>query len=173
MRKKIIIDAIILMIISALFHGIYETWPNLFTALFFPVNESIWEHGKLILYSFLVLYPIDKLLYKDNLPSFSSNVVASIICIILTYAIFTPIFIYILKTNDNIIITLSIYMLCIILSLIIREKYINHIFKNDYHVGLIIFITASSIFGILTYNPRKNPLFYDYKDGIYGVNNNP
>lgn len=173
MKKRIIIDAIIVTLLSALLHGIYEMWPNVLTSILFPVNESIWEHGKLILIAFLLLYPINKLIFKETKNGLYSNVVTGIICIVLTYLIFTPIFLYILKTNDNMVVTIGIYVICIILSLIIREKFIRSPFENAYILGLVFAICALIIFGILTYNPIKKPIFYDYKNKVYGINNNP
>lgn len=34
-------------------HMLYKWWPNAATALFSPVNESLWEHVKLIFWPFL------------------------------------------------------------------------------------------------------------------------
>jgi hypothetical protein len=36
-------------------HFVYDLWPNWFTALFAPVNESIWEHLKLLYWPLLGL----------------------------------------------------------------------------------------------------------------------
>lgn len=154
--------------LSALLHGVYEMWPNFLTSVLFPVNESIWEHGKLILSSFLLLYPIDRIIFKEEGPCFSTNIITSVICIMLTYLIFTPIFFYILKTNDNIVVTLIIYFLCIVLSLIVREKIIRNRCKDPL-VGTIVLITLLFIYTIVTFNPIRKPIFYDYKNKIYGI----
>ena len=34
-------------------YGKYQWWPNAVTALFSPVNESLWEHVKLVFWPFL------------------------------------------------------------------------------------------------------------------------
>jgi hypothetical protein len=36
-------------------HFVYDLWPNWLTAVFAPVNESIWEHLKLLYWPLLVL----------------------------------------------------------------------------------------------------------------------
>ena len=170
MKKRIIIDSIILMAISFLIHGVYEMWPNVLTSILFPVNESIWEHGKLILISFVLLYPIKRFIFKDDANSFSSNIITSILCIALTYLIFTPIFLYILKMQDNMVVTIIVYFVCIVLSLIIRELLIRERLEHDFIGGVIAFIALLIIYGILSYNPIKKPIFYDYKKEIYGIN---
>ena len=46
-------------VIGAIFHNIYD-WSggNVILGLFFPVNESIWEHLKLIFYPLLILWTV-------------------------------------------------------------------------------------------------------------------
>ena len=173
MKKRIIIDTILLMAISFLIHGIYEMWPNALTSILFPVNESIWEHGKLILMSFVLLYPIKRFIFKDDANSFSADIITALICIALTYLIFTPIFLYILKTQDNMVVTIVIYLVCIVLSLIIREKYVAKRLNHDCVIGITFLIALIIIFGILTYNPAKKPIFYDYKKEVYGIDIRP
>ena len=34
-------------------HFLYDLWPNPLTAVFAPVNESVWEHLKLLYWPFL------------------------------------------------------------------------------------------------------------------------
>ena len=48
LKKIKIINVIFLFVLSFLWHFGYNLFPNNFTALFFPVNESIWEHMKII-----------------------------------------------------------------------------------------------------------------------------
>ena len=53
--KKILINSLFIFVISSIFHFVYNIFPNNITALFFPVNESIWEHYKL-LYTSAILF---------------------------------------------------------------------------------------------------------------------
>ena len=39
-------------LVGTLLHFVYDWWPNALTAIFTPVNESVWEHLKL-LFSFV------------------------------------------------------------------------------------------------------------------------
>ena len=48
-----------IFLLCFLFHSMYEWIPNTLTAIFFPVNESIWEHMKLIFTSTIVYGIID------------------------------------------------------------------------------------------------------------------
>ena len=47
LKKWKVISCIGIFLLSALLHFIYDWFPSFFTSLFFPVNESIWEHNKI------------------------------------------------------------------------------------------------------------------------------
>ena len=64
---------------SFLTHFIYNIFPNPLFAIFFPVNESIWEHMKLLSTTILLYGIIEYFLLKHYniysfIPYFSSSV---------------------------------------------------------------------------------------------------
>jgi len=164
MKKKIIISTIILFILSFLFHSAFKY----IKLPIFPVNESIWEHGKMIMLSFLFLTLFDKIYYKEN--NLFSNFISFLICIILDFIIFTIIFLYILKTKDNLFLTLLVYGICIIISLFIKEKYLKKYCSKKYNLySIFCYVLITILFLVLTYYPLKQPLFYDYEKNLYGI----
>ena len=168
--KKIILSTICILILGFIFHSVYNLIPNFITSIFFPVNESIWEHGKMIILSFLVLTIIEKILLKNEASGINNNFLTAVICTILTYIIFSFVYFFILKTNDNLPITILIYTICIIISLIIREKKLNkNKIINLEYFGILGFIIVFIAYGLLTYNPIKTPIFYDYHKNCYGI----
>ena len=172
MKKKIIISTIIVMGFSVLFHSVYKYIPCLFTSLLFPVNESLWEHGKMIMLSYICLTIIEKIFYKENNSVIFSNLISSLICMILDFTIFGLIYFYILNTKDNMIVTIITYLICIVISLIIKEKFLKIEYnKNNTIISIIIYITIWIIFIIFTYYPLRLPFFYDYNKNIYGISN--
>lgn len=67
MLKKIKLIAIInIFILSFISHYIYDLFPSILISFFFPVNESIAEHMKIIYTSTLVYGLFDYLLLKYN-----------------------------------------------------------------------------------------------------------
>ena len=54
LKKIKIINVFFLFFLSFLWHFAYDLIPCKLTALFFPVNESIWEHMKII-YGVLII----------------------------------------------------------------------------------------------------------------------
>lgn len=48
MKKTFIITALIAAVVGSGLHFLYDWWPNSLSALISPVNESVWEHFKLL-----------------------------------------------------------------------------------------------------------------------------
>ncbi len=170
LKKWKAISVVIIFLLSALFHFIYDWFPSFFTSLFFPVNESIWEHNKIIVASFLVLAIVEKLYYKKRKKVIFAEAISSLICMILVMIIFTPIYLYILKTNDNMVVTLAIFIFAITVSQIVSY----YLLKKDYNskseeLGVILFAIFFLINIIFTYYPPNVAIFYDYTNNIYGL----
>ena len=170
LKKWKVISVVFIFLLSALLHFIYEWIPSFFTSLFFPVNESIWEHNKIIVASFLILAIIEKIYYKKRKNVIFAEAISSLVCMILVMLIFTPVYLYILKTQDNMIVTFAIFLIAIIVSQIVSYK----LLQQDYHakleeIGVILFVIFFLINIIFTYYPPKLALFYDYPNKIYGL----
>ncbi|MCI9155356.1 MAG: hypothetical protein HFF44_00265 [Lawsonibacter sp.] len=52
-KRQLIITWIATLLAGFVLHFVYEWCPNAVTALFSPINESLWEHIKLIFWPFL------------------------------------------------------------------------------------------------------------------------
>ena len=60
-KKYVIISSIILFGLGFIYHGVYDMVPSIITSIFFPVNESVFEHNKMILTSYITTKYADKL----------------------------------------------------------------------------------------------------------------
>lgn len=71
LRKSELISYITASILGVLFHFVYE-WSgnNSFLGLFVPVNESTWEHLKLIFFPIVILSLIEYFLFSIKKPAF-------------------------------------------------------------------------------------------------------
>ena len=170
MKKKVILSSVVILLISSLLHSVYDKFPCFFTSLFLPVNESIWEHNKMILMSYLIFMFIYFIIKKEKENIMFASLMSSICCIILVNIIFTPIYLYLLKTNDVMFITLSIYAVSILVSQLLFFKLLNcknSKFNNFY--GLIGFVILIMLFAYLTYNPLEFSIFYDFTKHKYGI----
>ena len=52
-KRQLILTFAAAVLAGCALHFLYGWWPNAVTALFSPVNESLWEHVKLIFWPFL------------------------------------------------------------------------------------------------------------------------
>ena len=173
LKKSRIISTRGIFLLCFLFHFIYQWLPSSITAIFFPVNESIWEHMKL-LFSAVIFYGIiDYIIlqkFKIKYNNFFTSLFVSTLTIIPIYlSLFLPIY---YKIGENMVITIGIMLIAIIISQVISYKILK---AKDFDklniVSLILIIVSYIIFAYLTYNPLKNELFFDTKEEKYGLNN--
>ena len=172
LKRSKILSIIGIFLLCFLFHFIYEWLPSGITAIFFPVNESIWEHMKL-LFSAVVFYEIiDYIIlqkFKIKYNNFFTALFVSAITIIPIYLIiFLPIY---NKIGENMVITIGIMLLAIIISQVINYYILKSKDFNNFNiVSLILIIISYIVFAYLTYNPIKNELFFDTQEEKYGIN---
>lgn len=173
LKKDKIIAVIGIFILTFIFHFVYEFVPCGITAIFFPVNESIWEHLKLIFTSIVFYGIIDYiLLQKFNIKYnnfFTSLFVSAFTAVPAFLIMYLPLF---YKIGPKFLLNISIMLVAIIISQIISYNILK---AKDYDkintISLILIIISYIVFAYLTYNPIKNELFFDTKDEKYGINN--
>ena len=103
MRKKyFLISSIIIFGLGFVLSNGYKMMPNFLTSIFFQTNESLWQHNKLIITSYLILALLTKFYLKyDKRNVFFATSIAAIIRMILETSLFGLIFfiIFVNKTN--------------------------------------------------------------------------
>lgn len=155
-----------------LFHFLYDWLPNSLFSIFFPVNESIWEHMKLIFSSYVFYGIFDYLLIKKNNIKYNNFLIqlflVPIIGIILYLIVFIPIY---NKIGENMIISIGLLFIIIIIEQIISYFILqSKEIKYQNFIGIIGIILVYIIFGYLTYRPIENYIFYDTVKDKYGIN---
>ena len=173
LKKTRIISTIGIFLLCFLFHFIYDWLPCALTEIFFPVNESIWEHMKLLFSAVCFYGIIDYIILKKfniKFNNFFTNLFVSSLAIIPIYlTMFLPIY---YKIGENMVITIGIMLLAIIISQIISYYILKQeLFDKLNIISLILIIASYIIFAYLTYYPIKNELFFDTQDEKYGLNN--
>ena len=168
-KKLKIISVISIFLLSFLVHYGYNLIPSFLTSIFFPINESLFEHMKLISTCYLIWSLIEyKLL--DNKTNFKSNIIISITFnIVIFLLLYYP---YFLNFDHNLFITLLIYLISIILTQILSYYILNmkkDLFLNKYFIIFIILIIIINI--IFTYFPLKTNFFIDYMNKKIGFSN--
>lgn len=171
MKKIKIIGIFLIFGLSVISHFMYVWFPNDIFSILFPVNESIWEHMKLIVTPVLFFCIFENIFYKKKnilvnnfILSYSISTLLGIVIYLILYL---PIH-YIIGHN----IFISIGLLFIVFMIIEIISYYIMKYKNIKYsriIGLVIIVIMYIIFGYLTYNPPKNDLFYDTSKNIYGI----
>jgi len=171
--KKIKIIAIFaLFALMSLFHFAYDLLPNTLFAIFFPVNESIFEHLKLIFTTFIIYGIIDYFLlkkFKQPRNNFFTNIlITSLSCIAIFLLIWLPIY---YKIGENMIVTFLFLLISIMFSQIISYYILkgeNNQLLN--YISIVIIVLTSIIFAYFTYYPLHNDFFFDSTEEKYGIN---
>lgn len=170
-KKKLkIIGIIIAFGLCFPLHFLYEKFPNFLTSILAPVNESIWEHMKMLFSSIILSGVIQKIIVIIKKQDYNnicfSNFVAAISSIPIFLIMFLPIY-YIIGENMavSIIIMLITIIIVEIISYIIMNQDNFHLEKLTILFVIIVYI----IFTLLTYFPLKIDIFMDPKKMIYGI----
>ena len=170
--KKIKIFIIILaFLLSFPIHFIYDIFPSFFTSIIAPVNESIWEHMKIIYTSILLSSIIEYFIYKkkryDTNNFFISIPISSILGIIFYLVIYLLIDLFIPHSFFiAIFIMLITYIFSNIISYIILNK---KEIPNQKELGISLILISYIVFTHLTYYPPKRYMFIDQITKTYGI----
>ena len=164
MKKRYFINTCLIFLLCSILHFGYSLLPSFITSLFFPVNESIFEHMKLIFTSSIVYTLLSNYFYKYDKVLLLSYL-RGMFTILVLLAIYIPV-----KNllGEILPITLIILFLSILISEIITFK----IYKNNEFLNIIAFILiiiSYIVFIYFTYHPIKNSFFIDPKTNKYGI----
>lgn len=158
--KRNITAFLIISILGTLGHFVYEiTGRKMGVGFFFPINESTWEHLKLLFYPALIYFGTEYLLnYKNNKNYISASVISIFIGIISIIVLFYTYQGVIGKNID--FINISIYYISVIITLV--SQYIlfkNHKCNCNPNLFLIPIFLTIILFAIFSFNPPSLGIF--------------
>ena len=171
MRKIKIIAVFIIFILSFISHFMYDILRYNIFSILFPVNESIWEHMKLISTPVLIFSIFEYIIYKKKDIEFNNFILSYSISIIIGILFYLIIYlpIHYIFGHSLLVAIIILFITFILLEYISYYimNYKNIKYSNIIGFSIIIFIYI--IFGYLTYNPPLIDLFYDTSKNIYGI----
>ena len=171
LKKIKIISVFSMFLLCFLTHFLYNWFPNTLFSIFFPVNESIWEHMKMMTSSILIWSTLEYFLYKKFRINHSNFILSLFLEVTLSIIIFLIIYLPIYHFTGSvfilniIVLFISIYFVNIISFYILNLRPLHKEILSI--VGIILLYI---IMGILTYNPPFNYLFFDTVENKYGIN---
>lgn len=172
MNKKVlkIISTVIAFALCFPLHFLYDKFPNFITSIFSPVNESIWEHMKILFTSILLTGVLQKMYVSIKKINYNNICISNFIGAILSIPIFLILFLPTFNIiGENLIVTIVIMFITIAICELISYKIMNkpeHKLENDtifFAIGVYI------LFIILTYFPPHFGIFMDQTTSTYGI----
>ncbi len=170
LKKIKIINIILFFALSFLWHFMYDWFPNFLTSIFFPVNESIWEHmkiifGVIVFGSLISLILMNKFHIKHN--NFYVEIITKAVLGVLFYLIiFIPLYKWL---GENMFISISLMLITYIYVEIIGYKILKLNEMNINILPIILIFLCYILFFLLTYYPPHNFIFFDEIKLIYGI----
>ena len=171
MKKIKIIGLFSIFLLAVISHFMYQLSPNKIFSILFPVNESIWEHMKLIVTPTILFSIFEYLIYRKKGINYHnlllSYVIATIVGIISYLIIYIPLYDLF---GHNAFIAISLLFIIFIIVEVISYYIINsRDIKYSNILGLGLLLIIYFIFGYFTYYPPSINLFYDSLNKGYGI----
>ena len=163
MKKTKILIIIITFLLSFPIHFIHDKFPCFFTSIFTPVNESVWEHMKIIYTSILLSSIIEYFIYKKKKITFNNFIISIPISAILGIIFYLVVYSIIdLFIPHNFFIAIGLMLIAYIFSNIISYKILNKKeIPNQKELGISLILISYIVFTHLTYYPPNISLFID------------
>ncbi len=160
-------------LLGTLLHFTYELSGNSSTvALFSAVNESTWEHNKLIFFPFILFAVIEYFAYGKNAKNFFAAKLIGVLAGMFTVASFFYTYSGILGTNFaivNILIFISGVIVAYYISykIISDEAALNSSWIQVISIALLLLICSA--YFIFTFSTPDLGIFKDPLTGSYGI----
>ena len=163
-------SVIFTFIFGTLLHFTYDgSNQNLIVGAFSAVNESTWEHLKLLFFPMLITIIIGCFYFNKSIPNFiCSKTIGILIAIVFTIVFF---YTYTGILGKNIaLIDISLFFIAVILGEFVAYLLMINNFKCNNIVSVIVLIILFIMFIVFTYKTPKIGLFKDPLTNSYGIN---
>lgn len=164
-----IISAVFVCILGTLLHFTYElSGENGLVGAFSAVNESVWEHLKLLFFPMLLSTIIGYFYIGKN----TSNFLCAKTLGILTSMLFIVVFFYTytgIIGKSIVFVDIASFFVAVILGEYLSYKLMISNFKCNNTVAIIILVIILICFIVFTYSPPNLEIFKDPVTNQYGI----
>lgn len=166
-----IIGAIFTLILGTLLHFTYDwSGANEFISYIAPVNESIWEHQKLLFIPMILFTIIELFTYGKDLPNFIQvkvlSIMVGIVVTIASYYTYSGII-----GNNCLIADIGTFVIGTLVAYMFSYHFLQTT-RFSSHLSRIVMLILLGIlilcFVLFTVDPPRIPLFQDSPTGTYG-----
>ena len=157
----IVIMSIIVIGLGVLLHYTYEwSGENGFVGTFSSVNESVWEHLKLLFYPLIIACLIQfAFLRQNNLgPGIMFGVISGMLLIVAMFYTYIGAFTH---PDSYVAIDITIFIISSILAVIVATAFFSvNSYDTSYQIlSFIVVLMILILFIVFTFNPPDVPLF--------------
>lgn len=170
-RNFQIFSIVLTFVLGTLLHFTYKlSGENKIVAVFSSINESVWEHLKLLYFPMLLSTIIGLFYFRKDVPNFLCSKAIGII----TALVFTVIFFF---TYTGILgrhiaaIDIASFFIAVILGEFVSYLLIINKFKCSNIIAIVVLITLFLSFIIFTFFTPNIGIFKDPVTGNYGIIN--
>lgn len=168
-RNYQIASAIFVCIVGTLLHFTYKFFgENNFVALFSAVNESVWEHLKLLFFPMFFSTIIGYFYIQKNAPNFlcskTLEIITSMLFIIIFFYTYTGII-----GKSIVFIDIASFFIAVILAEYLAYKLMVSNFKCNNIIAIIILTIILICFVVFTYYTPRIEIFRDPVSNKYGI----
>ena len=153
-----LLGILVLFAVGSLFHFLYSLTGECFIiGLFVPINESIFEHTKMVVLPVFIWWFIFYLFRKKDLfvnAWFTSALIAMIIAIPMLFYFYSQAF-----GIESLIIDILILLASLAIGQILGLHYYRHGKGIEYHFAIFLMIVIIILFAFFTINPPAFPIF--------------
>ncbi len=172
-RNKIksyqIFSIIFTFILGTLLHFTYNlSGENIIVGSFSAINESVWEHLKLLYFPMLLTLIIGYFYIGKNIPNYLCSKTVGII----TSMLFTTTFFYTysgILGNNITFIDISSFFVATVLGEYVAYKLMNSKFMCNNNIAIFVLILIGFCFIFFTYSTPKLGIFKDPITSQYGI----
>lgn len=161
---KRLLTIIITILLGVLLHFVYEwSGKNPFMALIGAVNESTWEHLKLLFFPFLFMSIVEYFFYKPDFRKFFSSRCIGMLCGLMSIIVIFYTYTGIYKNVD--VLNIALYILAVFISFFVSDKiFSDKLYKKTERVlppvfSIGIFFILTLMFFVFTFYPPDINLF--------------
>ncbi len=171
-RSYQILSAIFVCIVGTLLHFTYKFFgENSFVTSFSAVNESVWEHLKLLFFPLLLTTIIGYFYIGKNVPNFLCSKTLGIITAMLFIVIFFYTYTGIIG-KSILFIDIASFFVAVILGEYLAYKLMISNFECNNIIAIIILSAILIGFIVFTYFTPKIEIFRDPVTNQYGITKN-
>ena len=169
-RNYQIFSIIFTFVLGSLLHFTFKlSGENPILALFSSINESVWEHLKLVFFPMLITILIGYFYIGKNIPNFICSKTIGILTAMAFVVIFFYTYTGVLGRNIPAIDIISFFIATILGEIVAYILLVNK-FKCNNVISIIIIICFLIAFSVFTYFTPNIGIFKDPITGEYGIN---